>query len=54
MTAIDQLLARARLHPQPDVPDDNAPYEDTPYPADHPHPHTPPTPAPATRPPPAT
>ncbi|MFK4123703.1 hypothetical protein [Streptomyces longwoodensis] len=38
MTAIDQLLARARLHPQPDVPDDSAPYEDTPYPADHPHP----------------
>ncbi|GHB75794.1 hypothetical protein GCM10010377_77830 [Streptomyces viridiviolaceus] len=33
MTAIDQLLARARLHPQPDVPDDTIPYEDTPYPA---------------------
>ncbi|CAL9675244.1 DUF6207 family protein [Streptomyces sp. enrichment culture] len=32
MTAIDHLLARARLHPQPDVPDDTVPYEDTPYP----------------------
>ncbi|MFD5258909.1 hypothetical protein ACFWM5_39625, partial [Streptomyces bobili] len=28
MTAIDQLLARACLHPQPDVPDDTVPYED--------------------------
>ncbi|MFE4411316.1 hypothetical protein [Streptomyces sp. NPDC056821] len=37
MTAIDQLLARARLHPQPDVPEDTVPYEDTPYPADLPH-----------------
>ncbi|MEU5116648.1 hypothetical protein AB0G64_34745 [Streptomyces longwoodensis] len=37
MTAIDQLLARARLHPQPDVPDDTVPYEDTPYPADLSH-----------------
>ncbi|MFJ3037111.1 MULTISPECIES: sigma-70 RNA polymerase sigma factor region 4 domain-containing protein [Streptomyces] len=32
MTAIDRLLARARLHPQPGVPDDTVPYEDTPYP----------------------
>ncbi|MBJ6636921.1 hypothetical protein H4K36_01210 [Streptomyces sp. DHE7-1] len=38
MTAIDQLLARARLHPQPDVPDDTVPYEDTPYPTDLPDP----------------
>ncbi|MGY5103034.1 DUF6207 family protein [Streptomyces sp. 900105245] len=36
MTAIDQLLARARLRPQPDVPDDTVPYEDTPYPTDLP------------------
>ncbi|MGA5605151.1 hypothetical protein ACPCUF_29660 [Streptomyces griseoincarnatus] len=34
MTAIDQLLARARLHSQPNVPDDTVPYEDAPYPAD--------------------
>ncbi|MEV5762842.1 hypothetical protein AB0L61_39530 [Streptomyces tendae] len=32
MTAIDDLLARARLHPRPDVPDDTVPYEDTLYP----------------------
>lgn len=54
MTAIDQLLARARLHPQPDVPDDSAPYEDTPTPPTTPTLHTPPTAAPVTRPPPAT
>ncbi|WP_258054643.1 hypothetical protein [Streptomyces sp. Ru71] len=36
MPAIDQLLARARLHPQPNVPDDTVPYEDTPYPTDLP------------------
>ncbi|MFF8931551.1 hypothetical protein ACF1AO_30280 [Streptomyces longwoodensis] len=41
MTAFDQLLARARLHPQPDVPDDTVPYEDTPYPAGLPHPQRP-------------
>lgn len=33
MTAIDQLLARARLRPHPDVPDDTVPYEDAVYPA---------------------
>ncbi|MCG8970326.1 hypothetical protein [Streptomyces sp. CL12-4] len=31
MTVIDHLLARARLHPQPDVPDDTVPYQDAPY-----------------------
>jgi len=36
MSAIDQLLARARLRPQPDVPDDTVPYEDAPYPAELP------------------
>ncbi|MFD0332324.1 hypothetical protein ACFQZ0_00335 [Streptomyces erythrogriseus] len=41
MTAIDQLLARARLHSQPNVPDDTVPYEDTPYPADPPAPQYP-------------
>ncbi|MFI5972703.1 hypothetical protein [Streptomyces sp. NPDC051452] len=34
MTAIDELLARARLHPQSAVPDDTVPYEDTPYPTE--------------------
>ncbi|MFF0516189.1 hypothetical protein [Streptomyces sp. NPDC004250] len=34
MTAVDQLLARARLHPRPDVPDDTVPYQDSAYPAD--------------------
>ncbi|MEV6617283.1 hypothetical protein AB0N31_26210 [Streptomyces sp. NPDC051051] len=48
MTAIDQLLARARLHPQPDVPDDTVSYEDTPYPADLPGAH--PTPSPSLNP----
>jgi hypothetical protein len=33
MTAIDALLARARLHHSPDVPDDTVPYEDESYPA---------------------
>ncbi|MEV6406156.1 hypothetical protein AB0M58_24865 [Streptomyces bobili] len=46
MTAIDQLLARACLHPQPDVPDDTVPYEDTPYPAHLPDPHPSPRPNP--------
>ncbi|MFE9679731.1 hypothetical protein ACFYO5_37435 [Streptomyces sp. NPDC006259] len=46
MTAIDHLLARARLHPQPDVPDDTVPYEDTPYPADLPTPQPSPSPNP--------
>ncbi|MER5199876.1 DUF6207 family protein [Streptomyces sp. NPDC002755] len=32
MTAIDALLARARLHPNPDVPGDTVPYEDCAYP----------------------
>ncbi|MFF1548054.1 hypothetical protein [Streptomyces sp. NPDC058291] len=44
MTAIEQLLARARLHPRPDVPSDTVPYEDTPYPAEHPDAHHPPRP----------
>jgi hypothetical protein len=32
MTAVDALLARARLHPSPDVPADTVRYEDTAYP----------------------
>ncbi len=32
MTAVDQLLARARLHHDPDVPDDTVGYEDCAYP----------------------
>ncbi|MEU8810716.1 hypothetical protein ACN6K5_006329 [Streptomyces violaceoruber] len=40
MTAIDHLLARARLHDQPDVPEDTVPYENAPYRAN-------PAPAPA-------
>ncbi|MFI1508162.1 hypothetical protein [Streptomyces sp. NPDC020597] len=42
MTAIDALLARARLHPDPAVPDDTIPYEDCAYPSLD-HDTTPPT-----------
>ncbi|MET8826386.1 hypothetical protein ABZX40_30075 [Streptomyces sp. NPDC004610] len=34
MTAIDQLLARARLRPRPQIPDDPHPYDTAPYPDD--------------------
>ena len=45
MTAIDALLARARLHPTPDVPGDTIPYEDCAYPGlDHATTHPPTTP----------
>ncbi|MEV7289746.1 hypothetical protein AB0O01_35220 [Streptomyces sp. NPDC093252] len=60
MTAIDQLLARARLHPRPRIPDDTHPHDPAPYP-DHDdlapparpvpdaHPHSAATPGPGHR-----